>query len=303
MSFSLIDADEAPRPRKPSLLKRAQLAVEPTVRYWFGLDSHVYAMAIAASVLFGFFPFMVLILSLGEHVFPWSEAEHGIYLGLRAFLPEDPGLVDFVIRNLRAAVAQRGAVQLVSVFLLMLAANGIFMPLEVAQNRLWGFRRHRSYWRNQATSFCLTFVAATGALAAAMFAVTVGPSLARLFRGWPASTDGGILLALKIAETPLLILLMVLIFWALPNGPVPLRRVIPVAVLTAAVIEIAQFAYSAIWPWLDLRGEYGPFFISVTLMLWGFLAAMAVLGGGEICARRKIPLKSPPTKKFLSDDD
>jgi uncharacterized BrkB/YihY/UPF0761 family membrane protein len=53
----------------------------------------------------------------------------------------------------------------------------------------------------------------------------------------------------------------------------------------ALLIEGLQFAYAWVWPWLGLRAEYGPFFISVTLMLWGFLAAMVVLAGAEACAR------------------
>ncbi len=304
MSFSLIAAKEEEPPRRPSMLKRVGGVFAPTIRYWFGLDSHVYAMAIAAAVLFGFFPFMLLILSLSQYAFPWSEADRAIYLGLQAFLPEDPGLVDFVIRNLRVAVTNRGAVQFVSVILLMLSANGIFMPLEVAQNRLWGFRRHRPYWKNQATSFCLTFVAMTGALAASMLSVAVGPLMIGLYNGWPPTRDGAILLALKIAEAAVLALMMVLIYWALPNGDVPLRRVVPVSILLAAVIEGGQFAYAALWPWLDLRHEYGPFFISVTLMLWGFLVAMAILAGAELCARnRPIPLHLPPTEKFQGKDE
>ena len=42
-----------------------------------------------------------------------------------------------------------------SIFLLLVTANGIFEPLEVALNRAWGVATNRSYLRNQAVSLGL----------------------------------------------------------------------------------------------------------------------------------------------------
>jgi len=284
MSFSL--TQEAKKDERSSSVWGGVIdAGLPTARYWLSLDSHVYAMAIAGNVLFGFFPFMLLILSISENLLGWSGAERAIYVGLRGFLPEDPGLVTFVERNLRAAVSARGSgVEVVSVILLLLASNGIFMPLEVAQNRLWGFPRNRNYVLNQLTSFALTLVCGVLALSAALFA-SMNTSWVELFVNRIGVRDAAILVALKLIETPFLVLIFILVYWMLPNGPVPIKRATAVAAVVAVLIELGQLAYSWIWPWLDLRSEYGPFFISVTLLLWGFLAAMIVLAGAEVCAR------------------
>src|SRR5258706_183106 len=120
-----------PPPRSPSRLL-------PTLHYCLRIDTHVYAFAIAANMLLSFFPFMVLILSLAQNVLHWKGVVDVIYASLRDHLPEDPGLVDFVMGNLRATVEARGHVELLSVLLLILSSNGIFIPLEVALNRLWG---------------------------------------------------------------------------------------------------------------------------------------------------------------------
>lgn len=284
MSFSL--TQEAKKDERSSSVWGGVIdAGLPTARYWLSLDSHVYAMAIAGNVLFGFFPFMLLILSISENLLGWSGAERAIYVGLRGFLPEDPGLVTFVERNLRAAVSARGSgVEVVSVILLLLASNGIFMPLEVAQNRLWGFPRNRNYVLNQLTSFALTLVCGVLALSAALFA-SMNTWWVELFVNRIGVRDAAILVALKLIETPFLVLIFILVYWMLPNGPVPIKRATAVAAVVAVLIELGQLAYSWIWPWLDLRSEYGPFFISVTLLLWGFLAAMIVLAGAEVCAR------------------
>jgi membrane protein len=260
-------------------------AFYPTVRYLFNIESHAYAMAIGSSVLLGFFPFMVLILSLSQNVFGWRDAVEAIYVGLRDLLPNDPGLVDFVERNLRVAVSSRGHAESLSAVLLIFSANGIFMPLEVALNRLWGFPRNRSYWWNQLVSFSLTFTCGVLALAAAVLTSANVQAVQHVLERL-ALPGRAMLIALKLAALPFSILIFLLVYWLLPNGKVSLRAVWPIAVLAGVVIEGAKNLYVWLWPLLGLRRAYGPFFISVTLLLWGFCAALIVLGGAEMCARR-----------------
>jgi membrane protein/epoxyqueuosine reductase len=79
---------------------------------------------------------------------------------------------------------------------------------------------------------------------------------------------------------------------------VSLRAVWPIAVLAGIVIEGAKNLYVWLWPLLGLRRAYGPFFVSVTLLLWGFCAALIVLGGAEMCARRgRHILKQPQAER------
>lgn len=283
MSFSLLQTEEEEKqPRSGA----DRIPFAPTIRYWFGLDSHVYAMAIAANVLLGFFPFMLLMLSLASFAFPASQADQAILLGLRSFLPEDVGLVDFVVRNLQAEVASRGAVPAVSVILLLVAANGIFMPLEVAQNRLWRFPANRNYAFNQMLSLCIGATSMVMALLSSLFAAFTGPMLLARFPAAFVTPDMAMLWALRMSGALATTVVLFLVYWLLPNGRVPFRRTLATAFVVAVLIEGVQSAYAWVWPWLGLRAEYGPFFISVTLMLWGFLTAMVVLAGAEACARR-----------------
>ena len=284
MSFSLIEpAGEGPKGKSPSTFKRVSRDAMAVARYWLGLDSHVYAMAISVNVLFGFFPFMLLILSISHYWMGWSGAERAIYVGLRSFLPADPGLVDFVERNLRAAVEARGGrVQLVSIVLLLFASNGVFMPLEVALNRLWGFTAHRPYWKNQLMAFGMTSVLGAVALVSALFAGSGWRHAERLSGGAFETPDAAILALLKLAEIHAIFLVFLLIYWLLPNGPVPFGRAAVTAAVLAVLYEAGQWLYAAVWPWMDLRSEYGPFFISVTLVLWGFFVAMVALAAGRL---------------------
>jgi membrane protein/epoxyqueuosine reductase len=269
----------------------------PTVRYLFSLESHVYAFAIAANVLLSFFPFMVLVLSIAQNVFRWRGAADVIYVGLRDYLPQDPGLVQFVVHNLRVAVEARGA-EALSAVMLVFSSNGIFVPLEVALNRLWGFPRDRSYWRNQLMSLALTFACGLLALGAAVAASASAAALQSALGGTVLLPATVTLVALKLTAVPFSVLLFLLIYWALPNGPVPLRRVLPIAVLVGLVIEVAKNVYLVVWPHLGFRDVYGPFFVSMTLLMWGYVAAMIVLAAAELSARRRTQPEPDRTPGF-----
>src|SRR6476659_3690481 len=122
------------------------------MRYLSGTEVHVYALAISASVLLSFFPFLNVMLSMCRNVLHSRAAEDAIYLALNDYFPGE--LASFLKRNL----APQGQLQFTSMILLLFTANGIFEPLEVALNRAWGVTENRSYLRNQLVSLGLIFL-------------------------------------------------------------------------------------------------------------------------------------------------
>jgi membrane protein/epoxyqueuosine reductase len=269
--------------QRPPLPLRLGVLLRPTIAYLFSIECHVYAFAIAACVLLSFFPFMVLILSLTQNVIRWPQATSLIYTGLQEFLPADPGLVDFVLRNVRVAVQSR-TTEVLSLALLLFSSNGVFVPLEVALNRLWGITAHRSYWRNLLVSLGFAFIC--GVLA--LLAILLGTANLELFRWYsgpirlaPALTSW----ALKLAYFPVAVLAFFLVFWVLPNAKIPAKAALLAAILTELAVDLTSRLYVWVWPMLNFRRAYGPFFISVTLLIWGYLAAMMVLAGAELGVR------------------
>lgn len=260
----------------------------PTVRYLMETEAHVYALAIAASVLLSFYPFLTVMLSLCRNVFHLRAAEAAIYLGVNDFLPGELG--DFVQRNLRS---QR-AVPLASVVLLLFTANGVFEPLEVALNRAWGVAKNRPYWKNQLVALGMIF--ACGGLALLSFLLTA------LNTGWMA--DWGLshaavqnwinLLFFKLAALPISILSLFLVYWLLPNCKIEARRVAPVAILVGLILEAIKYINLFLFPLLaeKMQREYGVFQHSVSILLWSFVASLVVLAGAEWTARgsRKEPV-------------
>src|SRR6185436_8820109 len=113
-------------------MRRFATGLGLTLRFWMQTEVHVYAFSIAANVLLSFFPFLIVCVSLGGVVFNQQSVVNALDLALRDFFPSATS--DFMRRNLPAPQP----VELLSMLILLFASNGIFEPLEVAFNRIWG---------------------------------------------------------------------------------------------------------------------------------------------------------------------
>jgi len=261
-------------------------ALLPTARYWMQTEVHVYSFSVSASLLLSFFPFLIVILSLCQHVLRWRAATDAIYFALNDYFPDPLG--DFIRRNLRATVASRGPFQLASVLLLLFTANGIFQPLEVALNRIWKFEQNRSYLKNQLVSLGLIF-ACGGLVLISTTLTALDNQFVTQVSGWAPRVASFLAPALfKAAAVPMSMLMLLLIYWILPNCKVRVRDIAPAAIAVGILLEVLKYINLLTWPFLrnKLALEYGPFVYSVTIILWGVLMSMVILAGAEWAARR-----------------
>lgn len=252
-----------------------------TLRYLTQTEVHTYAFSVAANAILSFFPFVVLMLTLTRRVFH-SQAMYEIVISLlRDYLPSNR---DFVIKNMRALAGVHNKTQIFSLAMLLVTSTGIFLPLEVALNKVWGFHKNRSYIANQLLSLGLAF--GCGTLAMGSVALTAG-NLHML--GFVVGSEnfvfrGTAFLVMKATAILATILIFFLIYWILPNGRVPWRSVLPAAVIAGGLTEGAKYVYILLLPWLDFQDVYGPFAISVTLMIWAYVSGMLLLGGAHLSA-------------------
>jgi YihY family inner membrane protein len=205
---------------------------------------------------------------------------------LRDYLPTGQ---EFVIRNLNALVASHHRAQVFSLVMLLISSTGIFMPLEVALNRVWGFRNNRSYLGNQLIALGLAF--ACGSLALISVGLTAGnvalvQSVLHGYGAWYVQLVGFI--TMKIFSIAASIAIFFLIYWLLPNGKVPASRVLPAAVITGLLSEALKYVYIFALPLLNFGEIYGPFAISVSLMFWAFLCGLLLLTGAHLSAQKSM---------------
>src|SRR5271154_5161888 len=276
------------RPIRPQGPRRGRASgvMVSTVKYLLRTDVHTFAFSVAANSILSFFPFVVLLMTLIRRVFHSRVMYDVVVELLRDYLPTGQ---DFVIRNLNAMVDARQRVQVVSLIILLVTSTGIFVPLEVALNRIWRFPNNRSYLGNQLVSLGLAF--ACGVLALLSVAATAGnvALMGFLLRGHGSGFVRLVgFLVMKAFAIAASIAIFFLIYWVLPNGKVPARAVLPAAVIMGLLSEALKYGYILALPWLNFGEVYGPFALSVSMMFWAFLSGLLLLAGANLSAEEHL---------------
>jgi YihY family inner membrane protein len=283
---TLPPADSVPQRKGRRAPSHSPGIVLSTLKYLTRTDVHTFAFSVAANSILSFFPFVVLLMTVIRRVFH-SRVMYDVVLQLlRDYLPAGQ---DFVIRNLNAMVNARQRVQVVSLIILLVTSTGIFVPLEVALNRIWRFENNRSYLGNQVISLGLAF--ACGLLALLSIGLTAGPVafMEFLLRGYGTGVVRLVgFLMMKIFAMAASIAIFFLIYWLLPNGKVPARAVLPAAIIMGLLSEALKYAYILALPWLNFQEVYGPFALSVSMMFWAFLSGLLLLAGANLSAEEHL---------------
>jgi membrane protein len=298
MSLIVSDQTEEPKSGQPELQPKPIEDVKPVVqehglwpdivalaRYMARTDVHTYAFSVAANTIFSLFPFIVLLLTISRNVFHSRQMEEIVGDMMKNLLPVGQ---DFVMRNMQLLTHPHKGTQFFSVVMLLITSTGVFLPLEVALNGVWGVRQNRSYLHNQAVSFGLAL--AVGMLAMASVASTASQQtiLSWIFFN---HTDNVVFRFisygfLRLCAGLASILLFFLIYWVLPYRKIPARAVLPTAIVIGLLWQFAKVLYIKALPWLDFQSVYGPFYISVGLMMWAFLSGLLLLAGAHFSASR-----------------
>jgi membrane protein len=172
--------------------------------------------------------------------------------------------------------------------MLLVSSTGVFLPLEVALNRVWGVRENRNYLHNQAVSLGLALAVGLLAMTSVAFTSAQKTVLTWLFFGHTQNAFFNLAAYgfLKFCAVVASILLFFLVYWILPYRKVPARSVLPTAIVIGVLWEVAKYLYVRALPWLDFQAVYGPFYISVGLMMWAFLSGLLLLAGAHFSATR-----------------
>ncbi len=278
----LPDAPEPPaRPRGRGLWPD----VAALAKYLTQTEVHTYAFSVAANAILSIFPFIVMLFTLARSIFHSPKMVDTIGGMLHDVLPSNQ---DFVVRNMSLLAHPRGSVQLASVVTLLISSTGVFLPLEVALNRVWGVKKNRSYVMNQAVSLGVALAIGLLAMACVVLATMQTGILDVLFFG---HTDNMVYafihrMFLQIAVAVLGVGMFFIIYWVLPNRRLPMRAVLPTAVVMGLTWDLGRLIYILVLPHLDLHSVYGPFEVSVGLMIWAFLTGLLLLAGAQYSATR-----------------
>ena len=272
--------------------RRAANLFLSSAHYLFETEVHAYAFSIAANAYLSFFPFVLILLAVCRRWLHWENAYAMVLQLLEVHLPSG---AESLIHNLMVTVQGRPRLQVVSILMLLFTSSGVFLPLEIALNKVWGFRKNRSFLKNQAVSFGLAVAAGLFALSF-ILAVTPLQAAMNFLIGWIPSRSLVSLVThvvLDIASVPFVASIYFVIYYVLPNGKVPVGRVFPAAIATGFLTEIGGIVYSLTKPMVRFREVYGPFALSVTLLFWAYVGSLILLFGAHLSAHGFVLNEAP----------
>lgn len=249
----------------------------PTLKYLANTEVHTYAFSVAANAILSFFPAVVLVLTLSKQVFHSSAMKEVVRRLLIDYLPSNQ---EFIFSQV-VSIAGNHKIQAFSLIMLIISSTGIFEPLEVALNSVWGIKANRSYIGNQVISLGLAL--GCGLLILGSIAASAG-IIGGLMGSQNIILRVLVYAVIKAFAVVASILVFFLIYWLLPNGKVSPKSVLPAAIITGALFEVSKYLYMAALPILDFRETYGMFSVSVTLMFWAFIAGLLLLAGAHLSA-------------------
>jgi len=292
------------RPWKRMIVRRGM----PTLRYLVKTEAHTFAFSVAANVILSFVPFVVLIGWLVRNVFH-SPAMFKVVLELlKSQLPiAQKEQTDMADQLAKVVSAHHHGIKIFSIVMLLISSSGVFLPLEVAFNQIWGFAKNRSYLSNQIVSLVLAF--ACGMLA--LFSVALGAAHEFVMtfmlggaKNWVTESILGVssFAVLKILSLAAGIAIFFLLYWLLPNGKVRARSVLPAAVAMGVLWDLSRYVYVGVLPWLNFKDVYGPYTVIVTLMFWAFVSGLLVLAGAHLAAGPE-DTEQPSLNQNLTTDE
>jgi membrane protein len=256
------------------------------VRYLIQSEVHTYAFSVAACALLSLFPFIVMMYSIADRVFHSPKMWSVIGDMIRFFLPTTHSDQEFIVKNMGLVVSGHHHFALISVATLFISCTGVFLPLEVALNQVWGVVKSRSYLMNQVVALGLAVLMVALATGVALVNAGQRTILNLLFFGHTDNLPYR-LISLSLLEVTTVVASIAMFFftyWLLPNRRIPSRAVLPTAIITGLIWESCKFLYLAVLPRLDLRAAYGPFETSVGLMMWAYVSGLLLLGGAHYSA-------------------
>ena len=248
-------------------------------------DNLTHAASIAYFALLSIFPMFLLFYSLVGSLTA-SEAHRASVTSF--LLSYFPAQFEFLVRQLDTLGHIHFELGLGSAVALVWASLGFFSAITSAVNHAWGVEKPRSYLGSKL--FALLMMIAAGLVLVATLGVSSAVQIAhaRSFLAvtseWPTlSMITGI--PLRWVATVLLIVMVGLIFYFVPNTKVRFRDVWIGAVLTGAMwrVVLAGFAYY-ISDMSRFNLIHGSVAAVVVFLVWVYTSAVVLLYGVEFTA-------------------
>lgn len=260
---------------------------ESSVKNFIRHDMAVYAMALAYRGLFALLPFAVFLAAAlsffrVDVLLIWL-AEHGP-TGLRGRFPE-------LIESFKEVTLGQthGALLLVGIVLAFWSVTMGARIFTKALNAVYEVRETRSAWKRIPASVALApALVLVGTVAVGLMLVTSRTIV------WVSSwlgLDTVFVILWSLLRIPIALLLLSLVVSAVyrfaPDEHLTLRSLMPGALLAVVLWALASLGFAFLVPLFpDYGAVYGSFGAAISLLIYLYASALAILFGAEVNATR-----------------
>jgi membrane protein len=243
-------------------------------------DIAVVTNAIAFNFLLCLFPLLLVLVAAAQHLGDSRRVGAALLTLLNELIPFEHQAFAISLRSLGKMAK---TLELFSLVLVVWGSSGIFMPVEMVLNRVWG-GQPRAFVRSRLLAFGMT-IAGSGLV----FVSVALTFLARSYgRQWPAVSGSGA----KAIAFLLTFLVFFLIYRVIPDPPVGTAVAARAAVWAGTGWEAAKYLFVINLTRANLPAVYGPLAFAVSLVLWAYVSSL-VLVFGALMSPRATPARRP----------
>lgn len=258
------------------------------VRLFTGVMVHdiaSLAAVIAFYAFFSLFPLMLLVIYASSTLLPHVPTQKVLLSVLQPYFPALHKTQKFISDNLNSLSEQGSNIGLVSAVTLTWSASSGFIALQQALDVIWGSQQ-RSFIARRLIAFLMLIILLLLTLSTAVV-TSVFPSIQGL-----AVLKHGLLARLTVIHAysrflfPLSLFVGSLVVYRyLPSRPVNWIYLFPGALLTMVGVDLGRelFAWYASHLW-RYQLIYGTFAVVMLVIIWMYLASIAMLFGAEVSA-------------------
>lgn len=263
-------------------------------------DDLTYAASVSYYALLSLFPFFLIVFAILGGITADEADRTAVVSFLLEYFPTRFAFLTQQLDSLRGVPVRLGVGGAVA---LIWAALGVFSALTTAVDHAWGVEEQRSYLKHKLFSFLMLAAAGLMLLAALLLVsaaqVAQATWFAEVLANYPAlAVLSGF--AARWATTGMLIVVVGLIFYFVPNAQVRFRDVWIGAVITGLLWRAALAGFS--WYVTNTMGRYtaihGSIAAVVVFLFWVYTSCVILLYGVEMTAayarlRRRRPHELP----------
>jgi membrane protein len=245
-------------------------------------ESTLAAAAISYFALFSLFPLTLLTVAIGSLWLDPQLAEHEVVTQLEFAAP---ALGDLLGANLERVVMARGTIGSFAALMLLWSASNIFNVLTRAVDRIWELDVKRPVWRQRGLAILAALVI-SGLLLVASFAESVILTIANTLlpdklHGIRPYTDQFWAFLLSIT-------LFALLYYFLPHAKLGWRQVLPGAIGSGLLWELAKRGYLFFVSTYLSRSNlvYGSVAAITVFLTWAYVSSIIFMFGAHLNALR-----------------